>query len=206
MASNNFGEKLKEGDSSKDTYPYLDNVTMRGRNQQEHDDNVKRLLHSISKCQMILKQKKTISLVSEINILGCSIGNRVVNPDSERVRLLRGLPTSHNAKPIKRPVGLFAYYAKWVKGFSHKIERGKNTTSFALQSEVIQDSENLKKDNKNASLSAIDEEEPFEVECDASDIPISATLNQNGKPWPLCSELCKLMNCIILPQKRRQGQ
>ena len=51
-------------------------------------------------------QKKTIASVSEINILGYSVGNGVVKPDSERLRPLRDIPAPHNAKLLKRTLGL----------------------------------------------------------------------------------------------------
>ena len=37
----------------------------------------------------------------------------------------------------------------------------------------------LKEELKNAALSAIDESKPFTVECDASDVAVSASLNIN---------------------------
>ena len=36
-------------EDKKDMYSYLHNVTVGGRNQQEHNDNIKRFLQSISK-------------------------------------------------------------------------------------------------------------------------------------------------------------
>ena len=42
---------------------------------------------------------------------------------------------------------------------------------------------------KQASLGHIDETIPFTVECDASDVAISATLNQNGRPVALMSRM-----------------
>ena len=49
--------------------------------------------------------------------------------------------------------------------------------------------ERLKKLLKEASLSHIDESIPFQVETDASDVAISATLNQNGRPVALMSRM-----------------
>ena len=120
--------------------------------------------------------------MSENNILGYRKGTGVVKPDLERLQPLRELPAPHNAKSLKRTLGLFAYYAKWVKGFFDKIERLKKFYFFPLQLEVIQAFESLKQDFENALLSAIDEEQLFVVECDASDVAISATLNQSDEP------------------------
>ena len=88
----------------------------------------------------------------------------MVKPE-ERLRPLRDLPPSHNAKSLKGTFGLFAYYAKWFKEFSDKIEPLKKATLFFLQLEVFQNFESLKQDIANASLSSIDEEQPFVVEC-----------------------------------------
>ena len=79
-------------------------------------------------------------------------------------------------------LGLFAYYAKWVTNYSDKIVRLKSVTSFPISFEAVKDFESLKQDIANASLQAIDENVPFVVECDASDVAISATLNQAGRP------------------------
>ena len=53
----------------------------------------------------------------------------------------------------------------------------------------MKDFESLKQDVANASLQAIDEDcRPFVVECDASDVAISATLNQAGRPVVFMSQ------------------
>ena len=75
-------------------------------------------------------------------------------------------------------LGLFAYYAKWITNYSDKTVRLKSVTSFLLSLEAVKDFESLKQNIANASLQAIDENALFVVECDASDMAISATLNK----------------------------
>ena len=110
------------------------------------------------------------------------IGNGIIKPDPERLRPLEQLPPPTNPKSLKRVLGLFAYYAKWIEEFSEKIKRLKEAKSFPLNDSQINDFQNLKKEIAGAALRSIDENMPFVVECDASDVAISATLNQGGRP------------------------
>ena len=48
-------------DSLKDTFPYLDNVTIGGFSKEQHDKNVERFLESLKKRNLLLNHKKTIS-------------------------------------------------------------------------------------------------------------------------------------------------
>ena len=85
-------------------------------------------------------------------------------------------------KELKQIQGLFAYYAKWIADFSTKIKPLIDTKSFPMSDEAMAAFELLKKDLGNVTLMSIDEDQDFVVETDASNVAISASLNQNGKP------------------------
>ena len=87
----------------KDTFSYLDNITVAGHTQEEHDRNVKRLLETLQRRKWTLNNNKTIGSVSSINILGYLVGNGITKPDPERS--LEQLPPPTNvltAYPIHR--------------------------------------------------------------------------------------------------------
>ena len=169
-------------ESLKDTVPYLDNITVAGRTHEEHDFYGKQLLDALQCRNWTFNDSNTIASVSSINILGYLRGNGEIKPDPERMRPFRELPLPATSKSLKRVLGLFAYYAKWIYQFSDKIHRLKQTTSFPLDDSILADFENIKKEIALASLQSIDESIPFVVECDASEVAISATLNQGGRP------------------------
>ena len=104
-------DDIVEKDSLKDTF-YLNNVTIAGLSKKQHDKNVESFLQSLKKRNLMRNNKKTIASVNKINILYCCVGNGCVKPDPDRLRPLLDLPISHNAKPLKRALCLFAYYAK----------------------------------------------------------------------------------------------
>ena len=51
-----------------------------------------------------------------------------------------------------------------------------------MEDQAVAAFQSLKKQLEVATLSAIDEDMPFIVECDASDVAVLATLNQGGRP------------------------
>ena len=175
-------DELVSSESLKDTFPYLDNMTVGGRTREEHDANVDALLNSLKRYGWTLNEAKTIKAVPEINILGYCVGNENIKPDPKRLRLLLNMPAPQDAKSLKRALGMFAYYAKWVMNFSDKIANLNSTKKFPLTSKALEKFELLKEEIAKASLRSIDENLPFVVECDASEVTISATLNQGGRP------------------------
>ena len=66
--------------------------------------------------------------------------------------------------------------------FSDWIFYLKSTKSFPLLPKALEQFNLLKKEIANASLSAIDDNPLFVVECDASEVALSATLNHGDRP------------------------
>lgn len=77
---------------------------------------------------------------------------------------------------------MFAYYAKWITDFSDKIQPLARAKKFPLDKEALQAFSLLEQELKRATLYSVDENLPIEVECDASEVAISAALNQGGRP------------------------
>ncbi|PFX19708.1 Retrovirus-related Pol polyprotein from transposon 17.6 [Stylophora pistillata] len=175
-------DKFVEEESLKDTFPYLDNITVAGHDQREHDENVKKFREAVQRRQLTLNESKTVESKTSINLLGYCVGNGLIAPDQERLRPLREFPPPENLQSLKRVVGMFAYYAKWVPNFSEKIQPLSQATTFPLDGNALSAFTTLKKELEKASLHSIDESLPFIVETDASETALSATLNQGGRP------------------------
>ena len=72
--------------------------------------------------------------------------------------------------------------------------------SFPLRQEAVEAFENLKILIEKAVVTAIDENVPFEVETDASEVAVAATLNQNGRPVAFSSgalQGCELKHAAV---------
>ena len=166
----------------KDVFVYLDNVTIADRDQTEHDRNVKAFSDAIHRRKFTLNDSKTVTSLKNINILGYIVGNMVIKPDPERMRPLLDFPPPNNMNALRRVLGMFAYYAKWIFDFAEKKKRPlADAKHFPLKCDALNAFVLLKTELSNATLQSVDERLPFVVECDASNRAISATLNQGGR-------------------------
>ena len=175
-------DDIIEQEGLKDTFPYLDNITVCGKTKEELDANVQKLMEATQRRKLTLNESKTILSATKINVLGYNIQKGQIQPDPERLRPLQELPPPSSKRALDRALGMFAYYAKWIPKFSDIAAPLYRVTSFPLNSEALSVFKQLKKLLCNAALGCIDESIPFVVECDASDVAVSATLNQNGRP------------------------
>lgn len=74
---------------------------------------------------------------------------------------------------LRRVVGTFAYYARWIEGFAAKVRPLANSlTRNALKTFI-----SLKSELGHVALNTSDTTGPFVVECNASDVAVSVTLN-----------------------------
>ena len=165
-----------------DTFVYLDNVLICGRDQIEHDNNLKRFFEAVRSQGLSLNSDKSILSQTSVNFLGYHISNGILRPDPERLRPLRELPIPLDKTSLKRAMGLFSYYSQWVPNFSSKLRPLIESENFPLNEAAIQAFQDLKKEIEHSAIQAINENIPFVVETDASDKALAATLNQAGRP------------------------
>jgi transposase InsO family protein len=165
----------------KGVYSYLDDIIVAGKTLEEHDKNMARFLEISRSLNMTLNEAKCSWRLETINFLGYTICHGEVKPDSNRLEPLRNLPLPMDQSALKRVIGLFSYYSKWIQKFSEKIIP-LTSSSFPLNESARKSFYDIKSDIEKAALSYIDEGLPFVVETDASDNAIAATLNQNGQP------------------------
>ena len=117
-----------------------------------------------------------------MNLLGYNISNGEVKPDRNRLQALLDLKPPETMKELKRVVGLFAYYARWIQNLSKKAAPLLDCKASPVTNEALKAFNLLKSDLGEASLGAIRDDLPFEVETDASDHANAAILSQNGRP------------------------
>jgi len=117
-----------------------------------------------------------------LSILGCVVSEGEIKPDPERLKSLQQLPPPSDIKSEKRVIGLFSHYSKWIRDFSKKVRPLNQNRKFPLEDKALEAFLELKKDVENSVVCVIDESQPIELETDASEFALAATLNQNSGP------------------------
>nr|XP_026689430.1 uncharacterized protein zf(cchc)-8 isoform X4 [Ciona intestinalis] len=166
----------------KKVYAYLDDITVTGSTLQEHDKNLNALLHAAQQDNLTFNEDKSKFRVTTLDLLGYRISFGNIRPDPHRLQPLLQLPPPKSSKELKRIVGMFAYYARWIPQYSKSAGPLLQCQSFPLTAEALRSFNELKSNLVKASLGAIQDDLPFEVESDASDYAIAAILSQNGRP------------------------
>ena len=115
-----------------DTFAYLADVTICGKDQTQHDENLARFLDAAKRKNLVYNEQKYVFSTRALNILGSVVCNGEIKPDPERLKPLRELPPPKDFKVQKRVLGLFSYYSKWIKHFSQKIKPLTQNTTFPL--------------------------------------------------------------------------
>ena len=160
----------------------IDNVTICGRSQEDHDRNLQKFLQTAKGYGITFNHNKSILSKKKITLLGYEIELNSIKPDPERLQPLLNLAAPTNLASQRRVVGMFAYYSRWIRDFSAKIRPMVQNTTFPLPNDVSEKFKQLKTDLKDACLVAVDPFKVLVVETDASDQAIRATLSQGGRP------------------------
>ena len=160
----------------------MDNITVGGKTQAEHDYNVQKFLEIVYKYSLTLNHDKSIKSVTELAMLGYLISYMQVKPDPERMQPLLSLPVPSDIKSLRRAMGMFAYYSQWIPNFSAKMGTLSGQKVFPLPQVSVEAFEQLKSDIASSAISCPNDTDRLILETDASDMALSASLSQNGRP------------------------
>ncbi|GFV73281.1 retrovirus-related Pol polyprotein from transposon opus [Trichonephila clavipes] len=175
-------DKIIEDERLTLTYPFIDDVTVCGKDQKEHDDNLEKFMTVAKKYNLTLNEDKCTYSSNSVHLLGYIIQDGIIKPDPERLKPLRDMPVPKDSSALQRALGMFAHYCGWIPGFSKKIRPLLGKKQFPLSRDAVLTFNSLKDDVANAALATIEDDIPFRVETDSSDFAIEATLSQAGRP------------------------
>ena len=122
----------------KAVIPYLDNITICGKDQADHDTNLDLFMKAPRKTNLKFNNSKSVFSTRRLPILGYAVEEGTIRPDPDRLKPLLELPLPQNVRSLNRCLGLFSYYSQWVPNFSDKIKPITSRKSFPLSQEAKQ--------------------------------------------------------------------
>ena len=67
----------------KDTFAYLDNITICGRDQAHHDENLERFMEASKRRNLVFNEGKCVFSTQTVSILGSEVSKGEIKPDPE---------------------------------------------------------------------------------------------------------------------------
>lgn len=103
----------------ENTYAYLDDITVCGQTLEEHDKNLTKFMNVAKAINLTINREKSIFRQEKISLLGYVIEKGTKRPDPERLQLLMDFPLPDTMPKLRRLIGFFVYYAKWIPDYSN---------------------------------------------------------------------------------------
>jgi len=129
----------------------MDNLIVASLSQQQHNDNVQKLLDVLHRSKFTLNHAKTIKPVSVINVLGYRVGGRIIGTDPYCLQSIKDMPVLQRPKEQERVLGMVAYYSKWIPCFAGQA-LPLRSSSFPLDTSACNAVESLKQLEKQHFL------------------------------------------------------
>ena len=165
---------------------YLDDVLIFSSNFNEHLDHIREIFQRLRIANLKLNPKKCSFCKPEVTYLGHVVSRNGIKPDPSKISAIEHFPKPVNIKTLRSFLGLSSYYRRFIPEFANiasplfKLLQKNHRFSWDVHCENA--FHLLKKHLINPPvMSYPDFEQPFEVQCDASDSGIASILSQNGR-------------------------
>ena len=172
---------------------YLDDIFVFSRDLESHMQRLETLFQRLREANLKLKPSKCCILQKRVTFLGFTVSGDGVATDPSKIEAVRDWPTPTNLRQCRAFVGLCQYYRRFVPNFSaiaaplHALT--KKGANFVWSVECQAAFEQLKAALVGADVLALpNDEDPYILDCDASDRAMGAVLSQvqNGEERPIC--------------------
>ena len=164
-------------------FAYVDDLIMIAKSLEQHSIRLRQLLQRLKETKLLIDPKKCFFLRRELKVLGHIVGNNKITPSPDKIEAVEKFPNPNTVKKIRQFLGLSGFYRKFIKDVA---TIAKPLTNLLKKDEpFIWDNEqeiafNTLKQKlcEYPILIFPDFTKPFYICCDASDIAISAILEQ----------------------------
>ena len=103
------------------TVVYIDDILVTGETEEEHLQNIDKVLTRLGEENLTLKKGKCQFLLDKVEYLGHSISANGLEPTETKVRAIREAPAPQNVPQLRSFLGMVNYYGKFIKDVSSNL-------------------------------------------------------------------------------------
>ena len=172
---------------------YIDDILITGRTDEEHLENLEKVLARLQRYGLRLKKEKCFLLQPSVEYLGYVIDAEGLHATPAKVSAIVGAPEPKNVQELRSFLGLVNYYGKFIRNMStiaHPLNNLlKHSTSWKWTPACQHAFQQLKQ--KLASTDVLvhyDTNLPLKLACDASAYGVGAVISHvfpNGDERPI---------------------
>ena len=100
---------------------YLDDIIVFSKSPEEHLQHLEAVLKKLKDAQLYAKLSKCEFGLKKVKFLGHIVSSHGIQPDGEKVKLVKEWPVPDSIKACRQFVGLTRYFRKFVQGFPSMI-------------------------------------------------------------------------------------
>jgi hypothetical protein len=99
-----------------------DDIIIFGKSQEEHDEALSKVLHTLHKAGLTVNLKKCEFSKSTIEFFGHIFSQGGLSPDPQKVQALKDTSEPRNASEVRSFIGMAQYSARFIKNFATMTE------------------------------------------------------------------------------------
>ena len=99
-----------------------DDIVIHGKNEEEHDENMKNFIECCERAGVHLNKDKMIMQVDSISFMGYQITKEGLKVDPSKVTAIKHAPASENVGQIRSFLGAVNYLSRFVPHMSEEIQ------------------------------------------------------------------------------------
>lgn len=171
-------------------FGYLDDILIFSRNEDEHQQHLHQLFRRLSEYGILINTAKCGFGVTKITFLGHEVSAEGIRPLQSKVQAIQDYPVPKNVKELRRFLGMFNFYRRFVPGASAlqaplnvllSGPKKKPTQEIEMTKDMMHAFESCKQALSLATLLAHPRTDvELAIHTDASDVSVGAVLQQRA--------------------------
>ena len=101
---------------------YIDDILVFSDSEEKHDDHLRAVLTRLDSHGLRINPAKCELRRTSVEFLGYSVQSSGIAPSPSKIQVLRDLPPPQNVKDVRRYIGMFGFYQRFLPNFASIVQ------------------------------------------------------------------------------------